>query len=195
MRHWLRIYRQSRRKYFSGFTLVEMLVAATIFAIVGLGIMTSFSSGIKLWNRAKGADFVRCELLLGLEAVARDLRQSMNIEKIGFSGTATELSFPTLLSEKVEKVTYRFDADSHSFKVSHINLKDIESLKKEQEIIERVIFKVEEASFSYLHFDDEKNRYVWDTSWSKDNGVFLAVRLQVKLKGEEFVKTVFMPAS
>ncbi|MCX5712247.1 MAG: prepilin-type N-terminal cleavage/methylation domain-containing protein [Candidatus Omnitrophica bacterium] len=193
MRHWLRIYPRSSAKFSSGFTLVEMLVAATLFAVIGLGIMTSFSSGVKLWNRAKQTDFVRCELLLGFETLARDLRQSMDISKIGFEGTAKELSFPTLAVGKVVKMTYRFDPDSGSFNLSSIAMKDLDSLKKDQVIPERVLFKAQDIVFSYLYFDKEKNSYAWAESCPKDKGRFSAIKIQAKLKGEELEKTVFIP--
>ncbi|MFA6350113.1 MAG: prepilin-type N-terminal cleavage/methylation domain-containing protein [Candidatus Omnitrophota bacterium] len=195
MRNWLRIYRKKNKTGSAGFTLVEVMIAATLFSVVGLGILTSFSSGMKLWNRAKQADMPKCELLLGFETVSRDLRQSMDIAKIGFEGDARSLSFPALASGKIVKMTYSFDPDGAILKAYYIALKDIDSLKTDENSIKKTLFKADELSFAYLYYDMDKGAYIWADSWKKEDGRFIAVKIQAKLKGNTFAKTIVSPIS
>ena len=92
-----------------GFTLVETIVTATIFAILAAGVSVSFLSGVKLWQRAKDIDFSKYDAILTFEKITRELRQSSDISSIGFEGDANQVSFPTLIGDTIFKVTYRFD--------------------------------------------------------------------------------------
>ena len=108
----------------SGFTLVETLVVVTIFGIIAVGIASTFASGVKLWNRAKNINFSRAELLLNMEKISRELRQSIYVEKIGFEGTAEEVSFPAVINNATVKVIYKFKADEKTLLRREIKSED-----------------------------------------------------------------------
>ena len=189
-----------------GFTLVEILVVATIFSFIGLAIATSFLSGIKIWDRARNTDFLKYNNLLTLEMITKELRETIDYPLIGFEVKAGELSFPTLISDSVVKVTYSFDSEKKTLLRKQLDLKDIISNKEQENIKEKIVFNpLEEFSLSYFYhyFDTDLNRevYAWKEvkteldAWTKEKGIPLAIKLQGKVKNDSFSKTVFIPIS
>lgn len=178
------------------FTLVEALVVLTIFVIISIGISGAFVSGVKIWNRAKNTDISKAMFLLNMEAVARELRQSIDAGMIGFEGNAHKVSFPAPVKNSVMKITYEFDAENNALVRAQVALADLIAGKGEEEqsiTTSNALTQVEEISFSYFGRRDAV--YGWAQTWQKDKGAFTAIRLQGKFNGEEFVKTVFIPVS
>jgi type II secretory pathway pseudopilin PulG len=171
------------------------LVVVTIFGIIAMGIASSFVSGVKLWNRAKNMGFSRTEVLLNMEMISRDLRQGIKVEEIGFQGSAEQVSFPTVVNDSLVKVIYLFDAQEKELVRRQIGLEDALAGKESSDVyVQRTILSpLEEFSFSY--FEKTEESYAWSDTWPKDKGVFRAIKLQGRFKGEDFVKTIFIPAS
>jgi hypothetical protein len=167
----------------------------TIFSIIGLGIATSFVSGINLWDRAKNIDFAKCSFLLETEKIARDFRRSVEISKIGFEGDSQRVSFPALIGDAVFNITYRFDPESKTLFYKQVSLKDIISGEERESYAEKKILSLEELSLSYFYWDREKETYDWQDSWLKDKGIFSAIKLEGKFKGEALTKIIFVPIS
>ncbi len=193
MKFWLHIWRTRNSQ--EGFTLVETLVVATIFSIIGLGITTSFVSGIKLWDRAKNIDFAKCEFLLDMEKISRDFRQIVDIPVIGFEGDSVKVSFPALIGDSIVKITYKFDPERKTLLYKEVGLKDIISGEEEENYTEEKMLSLKELSLSYFCWDREKEIYDWKDSWVKDKGIFSAIKLEGKFKGEAFTKIIFIPIS
>jgi len=192
-------------KKHKGFTLVEIMVVATIFSFVALGIATSFISGMKLWGRARNTDFIQYYNLLSLEKVARELRQSINYPLIGFEVKVDEVSFPCLIDNSVVKVIYKFDETRKILLRNQVALKDILEDNEPEEEEKIVLSSLDDLSFSYLakQYSDEQKKdiYTWkeaenkDDEWLKEEGIFPALKVRVKIKDGEFQKTVFIPIS
>lgn len=192
-------------KKHKGFTLVEILVVATIFSFVALGIATSFISGMKLWARARNTDLIQYYNLLSLEKVARELRQSINYPLIGFEAKVDEVSFPCLIDDTVVKVVYRFDAAQKMLLRKQIPLNDILEDNEPEQDEKIVLSSLDDLSFSYFvkHYSDEQKKdiYTWkeveskDDEWLKEEGIFPALKVKVKIKDGEFQKTIFIPVS
>jgi prepilin-type N-terminal cleavage/methylation domain-containing protein len=176
-----------------GFTLVETLVVAVIFSFVLAGIGLSFMSGMRIWQRCRNVSFPQANLLLTLEQLCSELRQSVDVAQIGFEGDFYKFSFPALKGSSVVKITYVFDRNRKVLLKEYVSLQDIIDKKEEEKVSERQLASLDDFSVAYLLYDKEAKTYSWENSWVKDNGVFAAVRLKAKLKDEEFTKTVFLP--
>ncbi|MCP4651352.1 MAG: prepilin-type N-terminal cleavage/methylation domain-containing protein [PVC group bacterium] len=177
-----------------GFTLVEMLIVVTIFAIIGVGVASSFFAGMKLWDRARNVDFTQSNALLSLDLIGRELRQAVNMPDFYAEGTSDELSFVTLNNSIVE-VTYRFDAGQ---KVLLRSEAGIDSFFEGSESIaspEEEVLLIDEVSFSYSYFDEETESYETVDIWEDQEDIFDAVMMKIKIKDYEFTKTVFIPIS
>ncbi len=179
--------------FIHGFTIIEMMVVVTIFAILGVAVATSFTSGIKIWQRAKDYNFTQTNVILSLEGITQHLRRSVDIDEIGFEGSSQEVIFPTLTADSVVRVSYRFDDGDKIIRRKEETLEEIISQEEEQTYKERDILSADNFSLEYLYFDEEKERYLWQDIWEKDKGVFRALRLKVEVEDTEFTKTVFVP--
>lgn len=180
----------------TGFTLIDILVALTIFSIIAGGISTVIISGMKIWNRARTTDFSRAVSALALEAVAGELRQGSFIPEVpesAWEGTSEGFYLTAITRDSVLRVGYVYDAANKVLVRKVKTLKDAIS-KKESAYSEKDILAVDELSFSY--FVKEKESYAWLDAWPKDRGgSFCGLRIKGKIKDEEFTRTIFVPAS
>lgn len=181
-----------RRK---GFTLIEMVVATTIFSIVAVAIGASIVSGLRIWDNIKNVDFARANFLLDLDRIAGDLYGAVDVPVIGFEGKDVELSFPAISGDSLIKASYVYDRDKKILMKRETGYKEILSEKKEKAYTEKEVLAPESCDFAYYGFNDNENAGEWTALWTKEDGVFKAVKITVKFKGEEFVKTVFVPVS
>lgn len=179
----------------SGFTLVEVLLVMTIFAFIGLGIATSFFSGMKLWARATGADFWHSNLVLNLESVSKNLRQSLDVPGIGFEGDSKSFSFPALSGNNIIRLSYSYSADTKTLTKGELMMKDIIAEKQKLDMVERDLFSLDEFTVQYLMIDKETKGLEWKDEWKKEDGIYAAIRFKGKSHNEEFQKTTFIPVS
>lgn len=182
------------KKKNKAFTLIEILLAMTIFAFIGIGIATTFFSGIKLWQRAtSGADLWRNDMILSLEAVSKDLRQSLDIPAIGFEGNSKTFSFPVVSGDNIVMTSYSFDAGAKVLARSQAMYKDILEEKINVSTSVKDIVSLDEFSAQYLKADKDAKTLEWKDEWKKEDGIFAAVRFKYKAHNEEFQKTIFVP--
>lgn len=186
-----------------GFTLVEVLMVAVIFSIIGIGIAASFVSGIKIWRRSQDMARAYSDLILTLEKISRELRQSIDLPNIGYEATVEDLgdakaqqfSFPALIGDSVTKITYRFDPQEKRLLRGELLLADIIAGKEKEKYAERAMLDLEELQINYFYFDKETKNSVWQDFWKKEDGVFQLIKLNGKYNGEEFTKIILIPAS
>ena len=193
---WERMLRSRRpNKALSkkAFTLVEVILAITIFSLIAVGIATSFFSGIKLWGRAIGTDSWRNDMLLGFESISAALRQSVDIPAVGYSGDAKSISFLTVSGNNVVRASYYFDAQKKALMKRETKLKDISEEKVDGPSDSIRVLSLDDFSVQYLYRDPVSNVSEWRAGWNKADGVFAAVRFTSKTHNEEFNKTVFIP--
>jgi prepilin-type N-terminal cleavage/methylation domain-containing protein len=183
------------KKNKSGFTLVEMAIVAILFAIIGVGLVGTLSSGLKIWSRAKDTGTLSPQLAFSLELVARDLRQSVYMPQIGFTGGAKQLSFLAFSRDSVFKITYKFDDMQNVLLRRQEGLKTAIDEDLQGEYTEEKFADLDDAQFRYLYFDKDKEDYAWKDTWAKEDGLPPAVRIKIKLGNEECEKTVFIPTA
>lgn len=176
-----------------GFTLLETLLAITIFSFIAVGIATSFFSGMKLWGRAANTDFGKNFIMLSFESISGALRQSIDMPAIGFEGGASSLSFPAISKDSVVKVSYLFDGAKKMLSRKETSLKDIIGEDTVNSPISKDIVSLDEFHIQYLYRDPLNKNLEWRGSWKKEDGIFIAVRFTGKAHNEEFRKTVFIP--
>lgn len=175
-----------------GFTLIEMIVVTTIFSLVGLGIISCFISGMKIWDRARHINRVRGNVLLTMEMMARELRQSVNTERVTFEGKERSVSFPTRTGHTISRVTYLFKSLHKGIFRQQLSLRDVVE-EHEKAYQERKTLSADNFFLEYLYFDKDDEVYLWTDEWDEEDGIFSAVRLTIEADGEEFSKTVFIP--
>jgi prepilin-type N-terminal cleavage/methylation domain-containing protein len=78
------------------FTLTEILLVSALFALISLAVFNSFSNGFKLWARGQHL-IVEGDIAILLDKMAEDLRGVVTISDIPFIGSATQVSFPSVI--------------------------------------------------------------------------------------------------
>jgi len=198
-----------------GFTLLELLITASLIALMGLAIYATFARGVAVWERGSETDVIEQETRFGLEKMAKELRNSFKFSRIEFSGTKDAISFPTYVNPvryslsngvntadiaqtpkwEIGRINYFYDSSKKSFfcrEASYIDLFQ-DDLPKAREIVSQV----NDLEISYYFFDAIGKTYKWKDSWSDKKDFPLGVRISLTVgSGEdekEFVKTVYLP--
>lgn len=94
-----------------GFTLIEVLVAISIFAIIAGAIVSVFIKGIEVWENSQIRATYREEALLFLEGLEKELKNKIPIHDSGFKIEAQDLYF-TALKEAIYNIRYKYDRES-----------------------------------------------------------------------------------
>lgn len=191
-----------------GFTLIETIITAAIFSIIALAVYSTFSQGVRLWQRltqqtpAFGVNIV-------LEKMSADLRNSFKFSGIDFTGRGSDISFATLIvtsnSDKQKilslgEVGYSFDSQAGSLNRQQRNYSQIYQGKPA--LPRQILDNVESLSFQYYYYDSSQKVYIWGNNWQggeeeEKGSVPLAVRIKLKFdkstKEEGIVRTVTIP--
>jgi prepilin-type N-terminal cleavage/methylation domain-containing protein len=187
---------KKKKKNSGAFTLVELLIAVSIFSVVSIAIYSVFSSGTAILRRVKNIDLAQQKILLKTESLARQLRQQPACRKQLFLGAETKISFPSNVDSFPSRVTYYFDEDLSCLmrvidrldKIITPEGKLDSQLKAKPSVF---LNKVKEVKLSYLYLDTKKNEYNWADEW-KENYLPVAVRFMINVEGREYAATTFL---
>ena len=183
----------------AGVTFVEMLLAASIFAVAGLAIYTTFSSGMKTWRKAKDLSLKSRGQTLKIEKMKRELRQAFLFRKdeIAFSGTKVKINLPAIIDSKVNRLTYSFDPGQNAILRNTEKLEDILASPEGQGGLMTdtpYISGVKEFNLAYFYLDTQKSAYAWKDDWQEDY-LPTAMRLNIGFEDEKYSETIFIPSA
>ncbi len=183
----------------AGFTLVELLIAVSIFSVVSIAIYSTFSSGASILRRVKNIDLMQQKILLKAEMFARELREQPDYKKQLFLGTKSKISFGGSSDYFPSRITYYFDVSSSSLMRVADKLDTIitsEGMIDPELRAKPTVFlvKAKEVKFSYLYLDLKTNEYSWIDEWLQD---YLPVAVKFTIAGEnqEYASTIFLPTA
>ncbi len=153
-----------------GFTLLELLIGLSVFAIVAASVYTSLYMGVKVWKQEETLDRTLQEADLTLKVMERALRCAfLNPEnkKIEFFGLGERVDFfSTSPQGDIEKVVFylRSHEGDKAFsllcsRVKYMQLADEEASK--EEIINTKILDLKIKYFS-------KDENLWYESWPEE---------------------------
>jgi prepilin-type N-terminal cleavage/methylation domain-containing protein len=95
----------------SAFTLVEVLVSISIFAIIAAAIIAVFTKGVEVWENTRISTNFREEALLFLEGLEKELKNNINLRDSEFKTEKQSLYFTTL-KEAVYNIRYEFNENN-----------------------------------------------------------------------------------
>lgn len=196
-----RIYPNKKNKLSkAAFTLVELLIAVSIFSVVSVAIYSTFNSGIVVFSRVKNIDFTRQRILLKVERFARELRQQQLNRKPLFIGARTRISFASLSDYAPCRVTYYFDSYSNSLMRAVERMPEIitptGTIDPDIKAKEKSAFlkNIKEVRLAYLFLDLQKNEYAWLEEWPYEY-LPVAVNITIVDEKQKYIKTVFLPTA
>lgn len=185
-----------------GFTMIELMISASLIAVLSLAIFSTFARGLDVWKRVKTLDRVEDHVHVALEKFSRELRTTFNFKPVKFTGEKNRIVFPTYVRlkgsadpnlEHVGKVTYLFNPEKRAIFRRQEGYSDL--FHSERVPVEKFIAPVEEAVFAYYAFNPGEEKYEWREKWKeplRPEGVRLTITvLGPDGKQKHIVKTVF----
>ncbi len=174
-------------------------MAASIFAVAGLAVYTTFNSGMKVWRKAKDLSLKSRGQILKIEKMKRELRQAFLFrkEEIAFSGTRVKISLAAIIDSRVNRLTYSFDPGQNAILKNAEKLEDILASAEGTSGVGTdtpYISGVKEFSLSYFYLDPQKSVYAWKEDWQEDY-LPVALRLNIGFEDEKYSETVFIPCA
>ena len=202
-----------------GFTLLEVLLAVTLFSIVISSSYGIFSMGTMIWRRSQGRSVVERKATFALEALARDLRMSVRVQdkkdavqdkKEGKGkGNSREIFIPSLISVKSEKVDmiqsgfvhYLWDSSKRQLCRSEMTGLGLDAVTESP--CRAIAASVDSFKLRYLIYEGLGESYSWYDEWEVKEEAPIAVEVTLKLvsqlKGERspttkiFKRTLSVP--
>jgi len=149
------------------FTLIEVLVAATIAVVVAMAIMAVFAAGIKVYERLRDYSDARVDILLSLEMAEKDLRSALNMPEIKFKGEANRVTFPGRAAGGYPgSVSYYVD-DGRLVKEEK-DYSAATSLEDSGKGAITAFAAADGIKFSYYDYDPEAKTYLWKDEWASE---------------------------
>jgi prepilin-type N-terminal cleavage/methylation domain-containing protein len=178
----------------SGFTLVEILMVVTIISILGVSVIASFVSGLRIWKYAKDLDSKDSAFLTASLEWGKDLRQALNQSGgIVFEGGPKSFSFPAINNGEIFRINYYFDPSSKKVFRGRVSIKELLSGSGLNGEEKQFLFNADDFSASYFIYDKKTKRYVWVDSLGKSADTLKAVRIFAKIKDNNYAREVFLP--
>ncbi|MBN1869287.1 MAG: prepilin-type N-terminal cleavage/methylation domain-containing protein [Candidatus Omnitrophica bacterium] len=195
----------------SGFTLIELMVSASILGLIGLAVLTTFASGFHVFERVQTYGGLQTDALLALEEMERDLSNAFPFSTVEFKGEAQSIAFASIIevTEKEEDgetvvpsigktLYYVKDGNEKMLMRGQRNYSQAESESGPGEDKDIPLVSVKDLKFSYSSFDGETEETNWKESWLQEEVFPAAVRIALTFEDQgrdmEMVRTVFIPA-
>jgi len=200
-----------------GFTLIEILVATSILGVIGLTILTTFASGLHVFERVQAFGGVQSDVLLAFEEMERDIKNIFPFSTIAFEGSTQSIAFPAVIetSELIDgkeelvstigRVSYYIDDATYIGDREKGLMRAVQNYSQAvagEEVAEDqndYLTPLEDLSFEYYYFDEEAETYGWQGSWSGEDETLLSgIKIVMTYKdGDrdvEVERTVIIPA-
>ena len=204
-------YMSMRLKAKQAFTLVELLLVASLFSVICLAIYATFNKGIDIWQ-AVNRETVTEGVNIFYDKISADLRNGYVMSGMRLTGSKHSLTIPAFVMFSGKKcpglVTYSFDQSQKVLSREVRNYSQVYRDKKGP--VAELVKGVEAATFHYYYDDPPGESYHWSDSWPDDDfsflevsgeepGLPLAVRVSVKVKDrnltDTFTRTVSIPVT
>lgn len=192
------------------FTLVELLIAASIFLVLAVTVYSAFRTGVWGFRDITENIDIHQAARQTLERIDKDLRNAFVYSrgnKSRFLGEDSGMSFLTLLDtftpggmvKDYALVSYELKGNT----LLRLCRKNQESLNTGSEVRpEEMVFNVVKLKFSYGSFDFTDKTLKFQDSWGSKDAVDeqkilpSAVRVTLSIKGrlaQEFERTIYLP--
>lgn len=190
------------------FTLIELLIAVSIFSAVVVTIYSAFSSGIFGYRNIEENISIYQEARMILERINLDLRNSFvySSDDTKFVGNKDGLSFLTLVDSfrgsvmvpEYAFVSYRSEANN----ILRLCRKGKEALREKSEVEPQLMAEDAVLSFEYGHKTSADSEIEFKDSWGlsdipeEKKTLPLAIKVNLTIKGKiekEFERTIYLP--
>lgn len=189
------------KKSRKAFTLVELLIVASMLGVVSLAMFSLFNNGFKVWQKIS-QPVSEQDIDIFLDKWATELENCLKINGVVFGGDKNRCEIPTLVKsiglnrKTIGKVVYSYNQQAQ---ILNRQQSDYSQLYSENEgTAEQVLKNIDFLKFTYYDYDAQNKEYIWKDEWT-GGSLPLAVRVEftfnAKDKNDKFIKTVDIPIS
>jgi len=183
----------------AGFTLIELVIATVILAIIAVSIYGSFSVGVKVWRRGdenRGLQKIRIALL----SMQKELRGSFYFSNAPFKGASSEITFPLVAAREdkggIYVVNYYVTEDKNT--QSMVLMKRKILFSGNQSVEDRRMGElIHSMDFEYAYeFQNGLNGVEWKDVWEESQKkVPLMIRINFMFGADKDIyhKVIFIP--
>lgn len=184
------------------FTLIELIIATVMLAMIVVSIYSAFSVGIKAWRRGS-EDRDLQKIRIGLLRMQKELRSSFFFSEAPFKGTSSEITFPLVVSEEnkdnIYVVNYYIVEDRNT---GYEALMKRKTLFMDNQIlgekdVDEVIFLANSIDFEYAYeLKDGLKGFKWRPAWGEpQKKIPSAVKINFSPGANESIyhKMIFIP--
>lgn len=184
-----------------GFTLMELLLAITLFSVIAVAIYSSLAAGIKVQKKSSYLNAEYNDFRLAFYRIALDLRNAVHINDIYLVEESRRLYFYSIQPSlggagEIFKITYTWESEKDYLILSRLKEKYADSLRDAHEKGDKILSKIAKIDFDYGYFKKTspgKEDFYWRGDW-KEESMPKLVRLKIRTKNEELNKVIFCPA-
>ncbi|MBI5149198.1 MAG: type II secretion system protein [Candidatus Omnitrophica bacterium] len=197
------------------FTIIELLIAASIMGVVGLAVLSTFGAGLRTFDRVQAFGGPQADVLLFLDQIEHDLRNTLKTAGIKFTGTAQKVSFAALGSKLDEddneliylgEKSYYFDSSQSEVVSEQRDYAQAVSATEPGagDVTTERVAQVTDLKFKYYFYketienEQKKYEYGWKDTWYDEDNPPKGVSVELTFKnGEQEIswqRTVFIPA-
>ena len=196
-----------------GFTIIELLLAASIMSMVALAVLSTFGTGLRAFERVQSFGGFQSDVLLFLEGFERDARNTFAFSGVKFKGDSQSMSFAsvgTKLDEDgsaftvLEERSYGFDSFQNALVEKEEDFAPAVSSVTEGSVRTRQVAPVKAVAFQYYSYrkeiedGEEKIESGWQGTWTDEETIprGIKIRLTFEEGGQEvsLARTVFIPS-
>lgn len=145
------------------FTLIELLITASIAALVAVAIFSVFAAGINVYNRVRSYSDIRTDILFSLEKIEKDLKNTPNISQIAFIGKADIVTFP----KAIGSVSYYIDNSTHYLVGEDRDYSAATAEEPPRGEVTPLVY-ADSIKFSYFYYDSKSAEYYWKEEWAEE---------------------------
>lgn len=193
--------------FFIGFSLIELLVCVSILAIMAVGILSTFTSGLNVYKRIRGYASAQRDILLVFEKIERDIKNIVDFSGINFSGQEKSIAFPGLIRSvdaqgpmglSLGRISYYFEPIKGDLVKEEISYPCLVSGIVPEGAAYKILSSIQDITFTYYYFNPDTQNYNWKSSFSPSIGIVpKGVRIEITFKDEDklvtLARTVFIP--
>jgi len=164
-----------------GFTLIEALVALTIFSIVGVASFSLLKQGVAVSSVTRNASEQLSDVREALLILSSDLASVRGFPLIPFQGFSDSVAFTILVSggdaaPSLRRVSYTVRRNADSEKMSLLRTeRDFSGHSRTQVVLPNI------ESIRWQYRGQPPDRTLWRGGWTASDGLPEAVSLRVQL--------------
>lgn len=183
-----------------GFTIVELLIAASIIAMLGVVLAGALHGGLRIWEVLHRQNDAVTAAALGAEIWARDVRNAVDVPAVDTHGTGHDMVLGILMQDQTSAGRLRPGAVSYTFDNARHVLVRRTWLSTEQTPVEGagevLLAGIAEAGFEYRVRGVNGEISGWRSDFMTRDGSLGAVRFNVRFDDAAalpFNRTVWRP--